>query len=117
QRWRQCIHDLRRQKPLPDGWYGEIQRYHGNGSLHFRGTSRGGRRPLGLYRQPQGHLGDQITEAAADCSEPCQGAEGRISTGPPNWTSLIYNRAEQVIVDVRYWHLADIDGQEEHVRY
>jgi hypothetical protein len=42
---------------------------------------------------------------------------GRISTGPPNWTSLIYNRAEQVIVDVRYWHLADIDGQEEHVRY
>ena len=48
----------------------------------FRGTSRGGRRPRGLYRQPQGHLGDQITEAAADCSEPCQGVDGRISTGP-----------------------------------
>ena len=38
-----------------------------------------GRRPLGLYRQPQSHLGDQITEAATTVRAP----------GPPNWTSLI----------------------------
>ena len=30
-----------------------------------------------------------MTEATADCSEPCQGVDGRTSTGPPNWTGLI----------------------------
>jgi hypothetical protein len=28
-----------------------------------------------------------------------------------------YDRAEQVMVDVRYWHLADIDFGAGHVRF
>jgi hypothetical protein len=47
------------------GGTGKYKGHHGNDSLHCGGASRHGRRSPGQYRQPQGLLGDQITEA--DC--------------------------------------------------
>ena len=102
QRWRQRIRDLRRQNHYLIGGTGKYKGITGT-VAHESGPSRHGRWPRGAYNQPQGHLGDQVTEA--DCSEPCQRCDGRISTVPPNWNNLIkrYNdRAEQVMVDVRY---------------
>ena len=81
--------------------------------LHCGGTSRGGRRPYGLCRQPQGHLGYRITEAAATVTSHAKALTAKLEQYDHGYN----DRAEQVMVDVRYWHLADVDAYAEHVRF